>query len=132
MSGFLSEINEKRNERWQEVDWCKSYIWSVDGALVVLLQTIKTPDKDMSPSLKTNLESAIAQLEECKYRYTMPVAGNLKGMVHLFFIKYVARVFVDNKGNPLNTLTGETSSKVMFGLLRLHTKMPFVTIKRLI
>ena len=62
------------------------------------------------------------QLEECQYHRTMLVAGNLKGMVDMPFIKYVARVFVDHKGNPLNTLTGEISSRVMLWLLRLHAK----------
>ena len=40
------------------------------------------------------------QLEECQYRCTMPVAGDLKGMVNLPFIKYVTQVFIDNKGTP--------------------------------
>ena len=36
MSIFLHDINEKRQETWNEVDWCKSYIWSVEGALAML------------------------------------------------------------------------------------------------
>ena len=67
MSGYLAKINEKWKERWHEADWCKSYIWSIEGALAVLQQTVKSPDKDMSPSLKTNLENAIVQLKECQY-----------------------------------------------------------------
>ena len=81
MSGFLSEINEKRKETLHEVDWCKSYIWSIEGALTMLRQTVQLPDKDMSPSLKTNLKNVIVQLEECQYHCTMLVAGNLKGTV---------------------------------------------------
>ena len=88
----------------------------------MLRQTIKKPDKDVSPFLLTNLQNAITQLEECKYHCTMPVADDLKGMVDPPFIKYVARVFVDNKGNPLNTLTRDTGSRIMLGLLRLHMK----------
>ena len=52
----------------------------------------------------------------------MPVASNLKGTVDLPFIKYVTQVFIDNKGNPLNALTGDTGSWVMLGLLQLHMK----------
>ena len=36
ISSFLNDINEKRQERWNEADWHKSYIWSVEGALAVL------------------------------------------------------------------------------------------------
>ena len=122
ISGFLSKINEERKESWHEVDWCKSHIWSIEGALAMLQQTVQSPDKDMLPSLKTNLENVIVQLEECQCHRTMPVAGDLKGMVDVPFLKYIARVFVDNKGTPLNTLTGDTSSRVMLGLLRLHIK----------
>ena len=122
MSGYLTEINEKWKEQWHEADWCKSYIWSVEGTLAVLWQTVQYPDKDLSPGLKMNLENVIVQLEECQYHHTMLVAGDLKGMVDLPFIKYVARVFVDNKGNHLNALTRDTSSQVMLGLLWLHTK----------
>ena len=122
MSGYLTKINEKQKEQWHEADWCKSYIWSVEGTLAVLWQTVQYPDKDLSPSLKTNLKNVIVQLEECQYRRTMPVASDLKGTVDRPFIKYVARVFVDNKGNPLNALTGDTGSRVMLGLLWLHTK----------
>ena len=122
MSGCLTEINEKWKERWHEADWRKSYIWSVEGALMVLWQMVQSPDQALSPSLKTNLENAIVQLEECQYRCTMPVAGDLKKTVDLPFIKYVTQVFVDNKGNPLNTLIRDTGSQVMLGLLQLHTK----------
>ena len=122
MSGFLNDINEKKQETWNKADWCKSYIWSIKGALAVLWQTIKKPDKDVLPVLLANLQNAITQLEECQYHRTMPVAGDLKGMVDPPFQKYIARVFVDNKGNPLNTLTRDTSSRVMLGLLQLHTK----------
>ena len=52
----------------------------------------------------------------------MLVAGDLKGTVDLPFIKYIARVFVDNKGIPLNTLTGDTGNRIMLGLLRFHMK----------
>ena len=122
MSGFLHDINKKRQETWNEADWHKSYIWSVEGALAMLRQTVKKPDKDVSPILLANLQSVITQLEECQYCHMMPVAGDLKGMVELPFIKYVTRVFIDNKGNPLNTLTRDTSSRIMLGLLWLHTK----------
>ena len=101
MSGYLAEINEKWKEQWHEVDWHKSYTWSVKGTLTVLQQTVQSPDKDLSPSLKTNLENAIIQLKECQYHHTMPVASDLKGTVDPPFIKYIARVFMDNKGNPL-------------------------------
>ena len=70
----------------------------------MLWQTIQSPNSDMSPSLKTNLENTIIMLEECQYCHTMLVAGNLKGMVDPPFIKYVARVFVNNKGNSLDAL----------------------------
>ena len=83
---------------------------------------VQSPDQALSPSLKMNLENAIVQLEECQYHRTMPVAGDLKGTVDPPFIKYVARVFIDSKGNPLNTLSGDTGSQVMLGLLWLHTK----------
>ena len=83
---------------------------------------VQSPDQALPPGLKTNLENAIMQLEECQYCCTMPVAGNLKGMVDPPFIKYVTWVFIDNKGNPLNTLTRDTGSQVMLGLLRLHMK----------
>ena len=122
MSGFLHGINVKRQETWNEADWHKFYIWSAEGTLAMLQQTIKKPDKDMLPILLANLQSAITQLEECQHHHMMAVAGDLKGTVDLPFIKYVARVFVNNKGNPLNTLTGETSSKIMLGLLQLHIK----------
>ena len=122
MSGYLTEINEKQKERRHEADWHKSYIWCVKGALTVLWQTGQSPEQALSPGLKTNLENVIMQLEECQYHHTMPVAGDLKGMVDLPFIKYVTWVFIDNKGNPLNALTRDTSSRVMLGLLRLHTK----------
>ena len=52
---------------------------------------VQSPDQDLSPGLKTNLENMIVQLEECQYRRTMPVAGNLKGTVDPPFIKYVVR-----------------------------------------
>ena len=122
MLGYLTEINEKQKEWWHEEDWYKSYIWSVKGALTMLQQTVQPPNQDLTPSLKTNLKNTIVQLEECQYFHTMPVAGNLKGTVNPPFIKYVTRVFVDNKGNPLNALTGDTGSQVMLELLRLHTK----------
>ena len=122
MLGYLTEINEKQKERWHEADWCKSYIWSIEGTLTMLQQTVQSPNQDLSPSLKMNLENAIVQLEECQYHRTMPVAGDLKGMVDPPFIKYVTRVFVDNKGNPLNALTRDTGSWIMLGLLQLHTK----------
>ena len=110
MSGYLTKINEKRKEQWHEADWCKSYIWSIEGTLTVLWQTVQSPDQDLSPSLKTNLENVIVQLEECQYCCTMPVASDLKGTVDLPFIKYITRVFINNKGNPLNALTGDTGS----------------------
>ena len=122
MSRYLTEINEKQKERWHEGDWRKSYIWSIEGALTVLWQTVQSPDQDLSPGLKMNLENVILQLKECQYHHTMPVASNLKGTVDPPSIKYVAQVFIDNKGNPLNALTGDTSSQVMLGLLWLHTK----------
>ena len=121
MLGYLTEINEKQ-EQWHEADWCKSYIWSIEGALMVLWQTVQSPEQALSPGMKTNLENVIVQLKDCQYHHTMPVADDLKGMVDLPFIKFVARVFIDNKGNPLNTLPGDTGSQVMLGLLRLHTK----------
>ena len=62
MSGYLTKINEKQKEWWHEADWCKSYIWSVEGTLAVLWQTIQSPDKDLSPGLKTNLKNVIVQL----------------------------------------------------------------------
>ena len=122
MLGYLTEINEKRKKWWHEADWCKSYIWSIKGALTMPRQMVQSPDQDLSPGLKTNLENVIVQLKECQYHHTMLVASDLKGMVDPPFIKYVARVFVDNKGNPLNALSGDTGSRVMLGLLRLHTK----------
>ena len=122
MSGYLTEINEKRKEQWHEADWRKSYIWSIEGALTMLWQMVQSPDQDLSPGLKTNMENAIMQLKECQYHHTMPVAGDLKGMVDPPFINYVTWVFVDNKGNPLNALTSDTSSQVMLGLLWLYTK----------
>ena len=122
MSGYLTEINEKWKEQWHEADWHKSYIWSIEGALTMLWQMVQSPDQDLSPSLKTNLENVIVQLEECQYHCTMLVASDLKGTVDPLFIKDVTRVFIYNKGNPLNALTGDTGSQVMLGLLRLHTK----------
>ena len=122
MLGYLTEINEKWKEWWHEADWCKSYIWSIEGALTMLWQTVQSPNQDLSPGLKTNLENMIVQLEECQYCRTMPVASDLKGTVNPPFIKYVTRVFINNKGNPLNALTGDTGSQVMLGLLWLHTK----------
>ena len=89
---------------------------------MVLWQTDQSPDQALSPSLKTYLENTIVQLEECQYCHTMPVAGNLKGTVDPPFIKYVTQVFIDNKGNSLNALSGDTGSQVMLGLLQLHTK----------
>ena len=89
---------------------------------MVLWQTDQSPDQALSTSLKTNLENSIMQLEECQYRHTMPVAGDLKGTVHPPFIKYVTQVFIDNKGNSLNALSGDISSQVMLGLLQLHMK----------
>ena len=80
MSDFLHDINMKRQETWNEADWHKSYIWSNEGALAILWQTVKKPDKDMSPVLLANLESAIT-LEECQYCHMMPVASDLKGTV---------------------------------------------------
>ena len=62
MSGYLTEINEKWKERWHEADWRKSYIWSVESALTILRQAVQSPNQDLSPSLKTNLENAIVQL----------------------------------------------------------------------
>ena len=117
MSRYLHCINVKRQETWNKADWCKSYIWSVKGALAVLRLTIKKPDKDVSPILLANLQNAITQLEECQYYCMMAVASDLKGMVDPPFIKYVTRVFVNNKGNSLNILTGETGSRIMLGLL---------------
>ena len=83
---------------------------------------VQSPEQALSPDLKTNLENTIVQLEECQYRCTMPVASDLKGMVDPPFIKYVTQVFVDNKGSPLNALSGNTGSWVMLGLLLLHMK----------
>ena len=88
----------------------------------MLWQTVQSTDQDLSPGLKTNLENMIVQLKECQYHHTMPVASELKGTVNSPFIKYVARVFIDNKGNPLNALTGNTGSRVMLGLLWFHMK----------
>ena len=122
MSGYLTEIHEKRKEQWHKADWHKSYIWSIEGAVMVLWQMVQSPEQALSPSLKTNLENAIMQLKECQYRHTMPVAGDLKGMVDPPFIKYVTQVFIDNKANPLNALSRDTGSQVMLGLLWLHTK----------
>ena len=122
MSGYLTEINKKQKEQWHEADWYKSYIWSIEVALTVLWQMVQSSDQDLSPGLKTNLENTIVQLKECQYRHTMPVAGDLKGTVDLPFIKYVARVFIENKGNPLNALFRDTGSQVMLGLLQLHMK----------
>ena len=98
--GYLTEINEKQKEWWHEADWHKSYIWSVKGALTMLWQMVQSPNQDLSPSLKTNLKNAIVWLEECQYCHTMPVAGDLKGMVNPPFRKYIARVFINNKGTP--------------------------------
>ena len=94
MSDYLNDINEKRQERWGEADWHKSYIWSIKGALAMLQQTVKKPDKDASAVLLANLQHVITQLEECQYHHTMLVASDLKGMVDLPFIKYITSVFV--------------------------------------
>ena len=66
----------------------------------MLLHTIKKPNKDVLPVFLANLQNVITQLEECQSCHTMPVASDLKGTVDPPFIKYVARVFVDNKGKP--------------------------------
>ena len=122
MSDHLHNINEKMQDKWGEGDWHKSYIWSIEGVLAMLRQTIKKPDKDVLPVLLANLQNVIAQLEDYQYHRTMPVASDLKGTVDLPFMKYVSRVFINNKGNPLNALTRDTGSRVMLGLLRFHTK----------
>ena len=40
MSGYLTEINKEWKERWHKADCCKSYIWSIKGALTILRQTV--------------------------------------------------------------------------------------------
>ena len=117
MSDYLNNINEKRQVRAQERaqvlhlvhQRCPCHVATDrqearQGLLAVLL---------------ANLQHVITQLEECQYCHIMLVAGNLKGTVDLPFIKYITRVHFDNKGNPLNALTSDTSSRVMLGL---HTK----------
>ena len=79
MSGYLTKINEKQKDWWHKADWCKSYIWLVEGTLTMLQQTVQSPDQDLSPGLKTNLENMIVWLQECQYHHTMPVAGKPEG-----------------------------------------------------